>query len=345
MEVQTVTGKIPSSEMGVTLPHEHVFIDLRPLWSRPNNPELDWLIDAKVTLGMMGHLLHHATVCKDNLILDDARVAVKELLMFKALGGRTIIDVTSRGLSQRPLELREVSKKTGLNIVSGCGYYVAASHPTDMQAMSVDQLAEEMVRDITVGIDGTDVKAGIIGEIGTSHPITENERKVLRAAAHAQVQTGVSINVHMNWKGKHGPEVIDLLESEGVDPSRIILSHLDNVENPSFEYYKSIAERHAHIEFDCFGEEDYTLELDYAHPRDSERVLSLKRIIDGGYIDSILMSQDVCYKMYTRTYGGYGYDHIQQTILPMLRKLSVNDAEIRHMMIDNPRRAITGEAV
>lgn len=326
--------------MGVTLPHEHVFIDLRVSWYPPVDPRLKWLVDAKVSFNIMGYLLHHAAVCKDNLLLDDPDLAVKELLMYKELGGRTVVDVTTRGLTQRPLDLRKVSERTGLNIIMGCGYYVGHSHPPDMGSKTVTQIADEMIRDITEGVDGTDVKAGIIGEIGTGHPVTENEKKVLRAAAHAQKNTGVAVNVHVNWRGKHGVEVIKLLESEGVDPARIILSHQDEIESPTMEFYKEMAERGAYIEFDCFGEEDYNEEWDYVHTRDTDRMAWTKRIIDAGYIDNLLFSQDVCYKIYTREYGGYGYDHILRSIVPMLRKYSVTEKEIKYIMIDNPRRAI-----
>ncbi|HKM78117.1 MAG TPA: phosphotriesterase-related protein [Candidatus Bathyarchaeia archaeon] len=340
MEVQTVTGKIAASEMGVTLPHEHIFIDLNCVRTKPATPEYEWLVDAKVSLDILGMLLHHGTVCKDNLILDNSQVAMKEVLNFKKLGGRTIVDMTNRGLSPKPNELRALSKEVGLNIIAGCGYYVAASHPPELKNRTVDQLAEEMIRDLKEGIDGTDIRSGIIGEVGTSHPIHESERKVLRAAARAQRSTGVSISVHLASRGRHAMQVIDLLESEGVDPSRIILSHMDEIEDPSLDHHKAVAERGAYVEFDCFGEEDYVDEANFVHPRDKERVRNLTRLIDSGYIDSLLISQDVCTKIYTRAYGGYGYDHIQRTIIPMLKQTGVSDAEIEHITIENALRAI-----
>ena len=210
-----------------------------------------------------------------------------------------------------------------------------------MSDRTVDQIADEMIRDISEGVDGTDVRAGIIGEIGTSHPVADNEKKVLRAAAHAQKTTGVALNVHVNWRGKHGIEAIRLLESEGVDPARIILSHQDEMEKPSLEAYRAIAERGAYIEFDCFGEEDYADEWGYVHPRDLQRIEWVKRIIDAGYIDNLLISQDVCYKTYMREYGGYGYDHILRTLVPLFRQHQVTDDEVRHIMVANPRRAIS----
>jgi phosphotriesterase-related protein len=337
-----VTKKILSSEMGLTLPHEHIFVDARPLWSKPSREDKAKLVDARVSMEILGFLRHDMAVCKDNLVLDDPETAAKELLDFKALGGKTVVDVTSRGLSppNRPTALRDLSNKVGLNIIAGCGYYTASTHPAEMVRKTTDQLADEMIQEIQVGFEGTDVKAGIIGEIGTSHPLAECEKRVLRAAAHAQKSTGVAVSVHLPWRGKHALQIVDMLESEGADAGKIIIGHMDDMEDMSFEYHKAIAERGVYLEFDCFGEEDYVEAENFVHPRDTERIAALKRLIDVGYIDSLLLSHDVCLKTYTRTYGGYGYDHIQRTIIPMLHRIGVTDAEVDHMMIQNTARAI-----
>jgi len=349
MQAQTVAGKIPASEMGITLPHEHIFVDARIMWSKPTQEDKAKLAEARVSLETMGLLLHDMALCKDNLVLDDPEMSAKELLMFKAFGGKTVVDVTPGGALApptvvgsipRPIALRNLSKKIGLNIIVGCGYYTALTHPPDMTTRTVDQLADEMISDIQVGFKGTDVKAGIIGEIGTSHPFVENEKKVLRAAAHAHKSTGVAISVHLPWRGKHALQVLDILKSEGVDPGNIIIGHMDDMEDLNFEYHRAIAERGAYLAFDCFGEEDYVEAQNFVHPRDTERIVALKHLIDVGYIDNLLLSHDVCLKTYTRTYGGYGYDHILRTIVPMLKKIGVNDTEINRIMVENPARAI-----
>ncbi len=339
-EVQTVRGKISVSDMGITLPHEHIFLDMRSMWSKPSREDKADLVDARVSLGIMGRLLHDMAVCKDNLVLDDPETAAKELSMFKVFGGKTVVDVTTRGISPNPVGLCNISNKVGLNIIAGTGYYVARTHPADMTKRTVDELAEEMIRDIQVGFEGTGVKAGIIGELGTSHPLVENEKKVLCAAAWAQKSTGVTISVHLPWRGKHALKVIHILESKGVDPGKTIISHMDDMEDMSFEYHKAVAELGAYLGFDCFGSEDYVEADNFVHPRDTERIAALKRLIDLGYIDNLLLSQDVCLKTLTRTYGGYGYEHILRTIVPMLKRVGLTDAEINHMTVQNPARAI-----
>jgi len=340
MDVQTVTGSISASDMGVTLPHEHIFVDMRSTWSKPTRTDKLDLVDARVSQEIMGLLMHDMAVCKDNLILSDPDIAAKELCMFKSLDGRTIVDVTTRGLSPKPTALRDLSRSVGLNIIQGTGYYTARTHPPDMPQKNTNELAEEMIRDIQVGFEGTDVKAGIIGELGVSHPIDDSEKKVLRAAAHAQRSTGVAISVHLPWRGKHGLTVIDLLESERVAPGKIIIDHMDDLEDMSFEYHRVVAERGVYLEFDCFGQEDYVEAENFVHPRDTERVAALKRLIDAGYTDNLLLSQDVCLKTYTRTYGGYGYAHIQRTIVPMMKQIGITDRDIEHMMIRNPARVL-----
>jgi phosphotriesterase-related protein len=205
-------------------------------------------LDSTISMDMIGFLSHNMLACKDNLILDDPETAAKELVRFKALGGKTIVEMTNQGISPKPLALREISTKLGLNIIAGCGHYVAQTHPPDVANKSVDQLAEEIIGDIQLGIDGTDVRPGIIGEIGTSHPLFESEKKVLRAAARAHRSTGLAVSVHMAWEGKHGLEVLDILESERMDPARVIIDHMDDMEDMSFEYQKAIAERGAYVE-------------------------------------------------------------------------------------------------
>jgi phosphotriesterase-related protein len=327
--------------MGMTLPHEHALLDLRCTLTKPNDPSLDWIVDAKMSSTIFGDVLHHGLSSKDNLMLDDKELAIRELMLYKKkLGGRTVVDLTSRGLAPKPLVLREISRKTGLNIILGCGYYIAASHPADMSSRTVEELSEEMVGDLTSGIDDTGVRSGIIGEIGTSHPIADNEKKVLMAAAKAHASTGAAINVHTSHKGEHALQAIKILESEGVDPANVIISHMDAEEKLPFEYQRAVAQTGAYVEHDCFGEEEYVDEFDYVHPRDLDRVRTIVRLVDEGFIDNVPNSQDVCSKIYLREYGGYGYDHILKTIVPMFKRRGMTDDEVRHIMVENPRRAI-----
>jgi phosphotriesterase-related protein len=121
-QVQTATGWISASEMGITLPHEHIFSDMRPTWSKPNREDKLGLVDAHISLEIMGLLMHDMAVCKDNLILEDPDAAAEELRAFQSFGGKTIVDVTTSGLSPNPSALRDLSRRLGLNMVAGTGY-------------------------------------------------------------------------------------------------------------------------------------------------------------------------------------------------------------------------------
>ena len=130
-------------------------------------------------------------------------------MLFRAAGGRTIVDTTTRGIGRDPAAIARISRRTGLNVVIGSGYYVGASHPDGMDAMSEDEIADEIAADVTTGQGG--VRAGVIGELGCSWPLWENERKVLRAGAQAQVETGASIIIHPGRSEDAPFEILDVL--------------------------------------------------------------------------------------------------------------------------------------
>ena len=115
---------------------------------------------------------------------------------------------------------------------------------------------------------------------------------------------------------------------------------MDDMEDMAFEYHRSIAEHGVYPEFDCFGQGDYVEAENFVHSRDIDRIATLKRLVDIGYIDKILLSQDVCLKTYTRRYGGRGYDHILRTIVAMMKRARLTDTEISHMMAQNPARVL-----
>src|SRR5207253_2688675 len=131
---------------------------------------------------------------------------------FAQAGGRSLIDMTVDGLDPKPEALRRISQRSGVQIVMGTGVYRAFAHPPWVAGMTVDELAARFVGAIQVGINGTDVRAGLLGELGTSSPILPDEVKVLRAAARAHFKTGVSINVHPAIFHREGPRILDVLE-------------------------------------------------------------------------------------------------------------------------------------
>ncbi|MBX9685792.1 MAG: phosphotriesterase-related protein [Candidatus Obscuribacterales bacterium] len=338
-DLMTVLGPVASSQLGITLPHEHVFLDLSCLWHQPKDSTRELIVDAPVCMEMRGLLHCDPYNSRDNLLLQDRELAVRELNRFKELGGGTLLDLSTRSIGPYPEKLAEVAQATGLNIIAGTGFYTQRAHPEMIKDATVIQIADEMIRDLTEGFAGTKIKAGVIGEIGSSSPIHPDEIKVLQASAIAQVETGAAINVHLAIFAQEGHQVLDILEGAGADLSRVALSHLDEL--PDHSYRESLAKRSCYIEFDCFGSEVYFDEDNLREPSDAERIEALLRLIDAGFEKQILLSQDVCTKMQLRNYGGMGYDHLLRTIVPRLLKRGVSQALINTMLIENPAHLLT----
>ncbi len=225
----------------------------------------------------------------------------------------------------------QISRETGLNIIAGTGYYVARSHPADVRMRGVDKLAFEFIRDINIGIDGSNVRSGLMGELGVSIKMTQDEEKILRAASRANLETGCPISVHITPPGREGLKALDILESEGVSLAKVNIGHLDT--NSDLEYHKKVAERGCFVSYDQFGlqYDDWeqvpgpdnassTSSMSFEFPRDSERVRFVIEMCRSGFKDRLLLSQDIGEKSDLRFYGGHGYDHILRIIIPMLRK-------------------------
>lgn len=336
--VNTVTGPVDAGSLGIVLPHEHILADLSCLWQQPSDPNRADLVDAPISLRNRGRLQNDPYNSKTNMLLDNMELAIGELLEFKNYGGGTIVDLSSAKVGPYPQQLREIAKLTGLNIIAGCGYYTKRAHPEWIANASIDQIAERMIADITVGFEGTDIRAGIIGEIGSSNPIHPDEEKVLCAAALAQIGTQTAINVHLPIFGKQGHKVVDILERQNADLSRVVLSHLDEVLD--HHYHVELAKRGVYVEFDCFGSEFHFDQDGEREPSDPERIDLLMKLIDAGFASRILISQDVCTKLHLLEYGGYGYAHILRTIVPRLKRIGLDDMLLEQILIANPAKLL-----
>lgn len=338
-KINTVLGEKSADELGIVTPHEHVFINLSAFFDKHSVYGIDNPETEKVTMENLGTLNLDPYALKDNLVMDDYKVQKKEIEYFKKAGGGTIVDLTLPGIGRDPVALKKLAEETGLNIIMGTGYYVSSTHKPCVKEQTEEQMAEDFVNELTVGIDGTDVKAGIIGEIGISELFNDDERKVLRAAAIAHKKTGAPINVHINPWTVNGLESADILLSAGVNPKSICISHID-VEN-DLDYIYKLLNKGVYIEFDNFGKE-YHVRREVRNSgyglfvSDIERVKLVKKLVDDGYIDQLLMSCDVCLKNILRTYGGYGYDHVLRNVLPMLEEEGLTKEQIDKIVKINP---------
>jgi len=307
--VETVLGPIDPAELGWVLPHEHTAI---ALWHIPSRWDY-WELRR------------------------DEPVIAEELGAFRAAGGGTLVDLTLDGVGRDPAWLARIAGASGLRVVMGAGWYRGAHYPAEalVDRRSVDALAEVIVRDATVGVGDSGIRAGIIGEIGTDKPwLSAQEERVHRAAARAARRTGLAITTHSAQSGV-GLDQLEIFEAEGADLSRVVIGHADSY--PSLDYHLAIVERGATVEFDFLGMAFTPLE----RHGEGRIVDNLRELLSRGHVERILLSQDVCHDAQLKRYGGQGYTYLADTFLPRLRGVGVSDAEIRTITVDNPRRLLT----
>jgi predicted metal-dependent phosphotriesterase family hydrolase len=311
--VQTVLGSIEPTALGFTLPHEHTACTL---WQIPGRWDY-WELTA------------------------DEPVIAAELERYRAAGGTALVDVTLQSIGRDPAWLVGMARSSGLHIVMGCGWYRDAYYPTEalVDRRSVDDLADDLVREIEEGIavEGLDrpVRPGIIGEIGTDKPwLSAREERVHRAVARASRRTGLAITTHAVMSDV-GLAQLTVFESEGADPSRVVIGHADSY--PRLDHYLEIIRRGASLEFDFLGM-SFTPQERHGEPRVIDLLLEL---LSRGHADRVLLSQDVCHNQQLHHYEGNGYTYLQDTFLPRLREQGASQAEIDQLTVLNPRRVLT----
>ena len=336
--IQTVLGQIKKEDVGITTTHEHIYIDLTGFFTEHPVRGISDPSTEPVAIENLGILNRDPYALRDNLLMMEPAVQTKEMMYFKNAGGRTVVDASTIGLSRNPALLKQMAIDCDLNVIAGTGYYVGGTHSEEVRKMSADGLCDIMVKELTVGMDDTDIKAGIIGEIGISEVFDDSERNVLRGAARAQKKTGAPLMVHINPWTTNGLEAADIVLSEGVSPDRIAICHID-VENRE-DYIFRLLNMGLYVEFDNFGKEYY---VDRAvrnsgyglFVRDTDRVRLLKKMIDRGYKNQILLSCDVCLKTCLHTYGGWGYDHVLTNVVPMMDEEGISMQDVNDILIQN----------
>ena len=344
--VRTVLGDIPSGELGVTMSHEHVAIDGSGLFLE--HPDEDTpsdfleLVDTAVNAGQYRILAERPYLSRDNLMMADALVAIKELWRYKDAGGQSIIDVTpDRQNGRDPEALAAISEGSGINIVASTGWYIAESHPAELDEADIGELTGILLADIESGINGTDIRAGVIGELGCTEPLHPDEEKVLRAGARAQQQTGVPLTVHPMLYAKKAHRYIDILEEDGADLARVYISHMD-ASCPDVAYQESVMDRGVSINYDLFR----GVPASDTHRRfggdhwvhDGERIDTLAQLCANGYDRQIMVAHDVCLKMHWVEYGGKGYGYILRDIVPQLEERGVTQDQLDNILVENPKR-------
>jgi len=340
-KAQTVLGIIEAEELGITLAHEHILMDGSALYAEPAASSDKGRAFKPVDWDVLSWLRYHPFENIDNLRLLDEELMTDEVSYFAAAGGQTIVDQGNIGLGRDPEALARISRVTGLNIIMGSGYYTANSLTRDVLTKSVDEIADEIVRDITEGVGPRRIPAGLIGEIGTSWPMHDFEERSLLAAVKAQKLTGAPMNVH---PGRHpdGPiAAARVLDDAGADMTRVAFSHIDG-RIRTHEGRLELARYGCYLEYDLFGYEGHFPCFPGADPidlpNDTTRIYEICDLMDAGYLDQVLISHDIVCKTKLVAYGGWGYAHISNYVVPMMLRRGISQDVIDTIMVVNPAR-------
>ena len=344
-KVQTVRGLIEPGELGITLAHEHLLVDLSPTYIPPNDPDGRKFWEQPVSIETIGRIRHHSMPNRDNVILGDIPTAIDEINLYRQHGGGSLVDATSIGIARDPRGLARISGATGVNVVMGSSYYVEAAHPPDMDGRSEAAIRDEIVRDVAEGAQGTAIRSGIIGEIGCSWPLTRNERKVLRASAAAQRLTGAALLIHPGRNEAAPLEILAVLEEAGADLGRTVMSHIDRTVFRRQTLVR-IAETGCYLEWDLFGREEslYPFNPAIEMPSDAKRIDDIAWAAAQGHGRRIVVSHDICSKFRLQRYGGHGYYYLLGQVVPRMRARGFASDLLDDILVNNPRDILTFDA-
>ncbi len=335
-------GLIDPSDLGRTLMHEHLLYDLRPLHRQaPWDPDGSFArlpstprIRARVQWDWFSNL--------DELYLDDEALITDEVRMFKAVGGKAIVDCTTMGLARDPEAIRRVSEATGVHVTMGAGYYQDRCLPASFDALTEEQITDEIVRDIETGVGDTGIRAGHIGEIGVQTP-TERELRSLRAAARAQGRTGAMLNVHQSYApGDRATQhmLADTIEANGGDLRRTVFSHMDRT-GQDLEQQLSLLRRGITVEYDEFGYEVGNRAWDRSSIQDVQRVREIARLAEAGFLDQLAVAHDISFKRMLVTNGGWGFGHLLERVVDGFKWAGLSDDDVDQLFVRTPRRLLT----
>ena len=313
-KITTVLGPIEAESLGITHMHEHIIIDVYPTrWGY-------------------------------NAVLDDIGVSREEIMIYKKAGGQALVEQTMRGAGRDPAGLRRLSVDTGVHIVASTSFVWSQFGSPDSNmanTKNANELADIMIQDIVDGMDGTDVRAGCIGEIAAgghrssagNNYISPTEERLFRAAARAHKQTGLALYTHTN-QGMLALEQIELLQEEGVDMQKVVIGHLGD--RNAIDYYEAIADKGVNLGFDhvghCRGTQVYA--------PDALRATNIAEMIERGHLEQIVLSQDLFLKEMWHYNGGIGYDYLLTKFVPILVELGVKNEHLECMLMKNPARIL-----
>ena len=315
--IETVLGPIEAGRLGPTSMHEHLLSDASALGipEDPDSPERD-------------------------VVLDDAALAAEELRLtadaWPADGFPLVVDPTVWGFGGPDPRLAEISRATGVAIVAGVGAYVPRTRPEWINQMDEDELHSLFLTALTQGLPECDFKAGIVGMLSPGFPLDDGERRLLRAGARVAAETGSAAIIRLDPRRRDGLDLLEVTTAAGLAPERVVFSNVDGYARDP-DALRELAAAGASLKW-CFGYE--------APPRpglatatDAERADAVAALLADGHRRQVLAC-GVWTKAALHEYGGWGYDHLPRTVVPMLRDRGLTSVDLHDLLVAEPRRLL-----
>lgn len=317
--VNTVLGPLATSKIGFALMHDHI-------------------LGASAGIGY---------TYPELLGKDYKKRIIKGLTAAKKAGVDTIVDADTFDLGRDVRILADVSKTTGVNVICCSGWYI--NLPPFLGSFSAEQYAQIFAREITVGIEGTGIKAGILKSASDFGGVTPENALILHAVGKAHVMTGAPIMLHSYAPDQIGRQQIAILKEEGVNLTQVKIDHLPDTTD--MEYLKWVADQGCYLGMDRLPG-IHVPPLSRVSPEG--RVKTIKDLIDAGYTSRILIGHDAflvstffdtlpeAAKQKLQDDNPYGFLYIHKYVLPKLREMGVSETTIKSICVDNPRAFFEG---
>ena len=320
-QVMTVLGPVSPDDLGPTYMHEHVIVDNSFSGDDPRKK------------------------------FDEEDVMTWEMEDLYRAGGRTVVDCTCEGLSPDPEALVRISKASGVNIIASVGLYRSIVYPDYVATESADEIARRMIDECENGIPqarDTGVRPGMLAEFASHDPedadsqghdpgggAGERTEKVFRAAARAQVATGLPVTTHC-WVGVGADWEIGIFREEGADLSKIVIGHV-GANRPDMDHARWILDQGVNVGIEAigYGERDGFVDF-FEH----EKAQLAKTFVEWGHIDQVTVSLDMTRKYHLKKYGGHGFAFLMDWFVPLLREVGLTDTQVDQIIVENPKRIL-----
>jgi phosphotriesterase-related protein len=304
--IRTVTGDISPEQLGVCYPHEHLIGQPPKALATPD------------------------------LTLDSQDAALRELRWFREAGGSAIVEMSTPDYGRSAASLRSLAQKSGVRIIAAAGFNKEKFSMPLIEDATVEQLTQRFVNEVVNGMDGTDVRAGLVKASSSKDAITPQAEKMFRAAAGAHRATGAPISTHTE-AGSMALEQVALLKDERVEPQHVIIGHVDR--RLDWDFVLALARTGVYLGFDQISKEQY-------YP-DQLRIAMIMRLVEAGFGKQLLLSGDLARRSYWPSYGtggGPGFTYILWRFIPWLRQSGLAESVIQDLLINNPARALSFRA-